>query len=94
MANKNNSRTVRLSDDMLELIDRQVGETFTQRFENLVTRCVWELDAKQKELRSIEKQIDKKKKELSVLNKQAYLYSSRLGEIGKTIDELLRLSSD
>ena len=43
MAQKNNIRSIRFSDELAELIDRQVGRTFTEKFENLVTRCVWEL---------------------------------------------------
>lgn len=43
MANKSNIRSIRFSDDLAELIDRQNGETFTAKFENLITRCVWEL---------------------------------------------------
>lgn len=46
MANKNNIRSIRFSDELAELIDRQVGRTFTEKFENLVTRCVWELPKK------------------------------------------------
>ena len=57
MAQKNNIRSIRFSDELAELIDRQVGDTFTQRFENLVTRCVWELPAKEKQLAEIQTQI-------------------------------------
>ena len=40
MAAKNNIRSIRFSDELAELIERQVGDTFTQKFENLITRCV------------------------------------------------------
>lgn len=43
MGKKNNIRSIRFSDELAKLIDRQQGDTFTQKFENLVTRCVWEL---------------------------------------------------
>ena len=43
MAGKPNIRSIRFSDELAELIDRQIGNTFTEKFENLVTRCVWEL---------------------------------------------------
>ena len=49
MAQKNNIRSIRFSDELAELIDRQVGRTFTEKFENLVTRCVWELPGKEAE---------------------------------------------
>ena len=46
MGKKNDIRSIRFSDELAELIDRQQGDTFTQKFENLVTRCVWELPEK------------------------------------------------
>lgn len=59
MAQKNNIRSIRFTDELADLIDRQVGDTFTQKFENLVTRCVWELPAKEKQLADIQAQIKK-----------------------------------
>lgn len=64
MAAKNNIRSIRFSDELAELIDRQVGDTFTQKFENLVTRCVWELPQKEKELAYIEADIQRERKRL------------------------------
>lgn len=69
MATKSNIRSIRFSDEMADLIDRQTGETFTQKFENLITRCVWELPAKKKELASIQAMIDNKRRQLSDLQK-------------------------
>ena len=51
MATKNNIRSIRFSDELAELIDRQIGDTFTQKFENLVTKCVWELSNREKQLK-------------------------------------------
>ena len=31
MATKNNIRSIRFSDELAELIDRQIGDTFTQK---------------------------------------------------------------
>ena len=68
---------------MAELIDRQVGRTFTEKFENLVTRCVWELPMKQAELERLEKEIQRRRKLLRDLSRQ-------LGEIEKTIGKAMR----
>ena len=57
MAKKNNIRSIRFSDEMIEMIESQAGESFTAKFEALVTRCMWELPAKEKELEFIKKQI-------------------------------------
>ena len=64
MAAKNNIRSIRFSDELAELIDRQVGDTFTQKFENLVTRCVWELPQKEKELAYIKADIQRERERL------------------------------
>lgn len=60
MAQKNNIRSIRFSDEMAELIDQQVGHTFTQKFENLITKCVWELPMKEAALANLEEQIRRK----------------------------------
>lgn len=71
MAQKNNIRSIRFSDELAELIDRQVGRTFTEKFENLVTRCVWELPEKEAELERLEKEISRKRKQLQEMTTQA-----------------------
>ena len=69
MAQKNNIRSIRFSDDLAELIDQQIGDTFTQKFENLITRCVWELPRKEEELRRIQEQIKQERQRLAELQK-------------------------
>ena len=65
MANKNNIRSIRISDDILELIEQQVGNNFTEKWENLVTRCVWELPQKEKELEKLNEKIRQKQNQLA-----------------------------
>ena len=64
MAGKPNIRSIRFSDELAELIDRQQGSSFTQKFENLVTRCVWELPAKQRQVKQLEGFIQEKRERL------------------------------
>ena len=80
MAQKNNIRSIRFSDELAELIDRQAGDTFTQKFEGLITRCVWELPEKEKQLADIRKQIDRERE--------------RLYNLQKATEELRRLEQD
>lgn len=65
MAQKSNIRSIRFSDELAELINQQIGDTFTAKFENLVTRCVWELPAKEAELKRLEEKIRKKQNMLA-----------------------------
>lgn len=81
MAQKNNIRSIRFSDELAELIDRQVGDTFTAKFENLITRCVWESPQKEKELDRLEKQIKEKRDQLMKMSTQA-------GELGSVLNDL------
>lgn len=82
MAAKNNIRSIRFSDELAELIDRQQGETFTQKFENLITRCVWELPEKERELKELDRRIEEKRKQLQSMTTQA-------GELRMTINNLV-----
>ena len=67
MAQKNNIRSIRFTDELAELIDRQTGDTFTQKFENLITRCVWELPKKEEEIKRLDGMIARKRQELRVM---------------------------
>lgn len=82
MPAKNNIRSIRFSDELAELIDRQQGSSFTQKFENLIIRCVWELPAKEDELKQIESRIREKRKQLQEMTAQA-------GELRMTINSLM-----
>ena len=62
MAQKNNIRSIRFSDELAELIDRQVGSSFTEKFEGLITRCVWELPQKEEELKRLQKDIEQERR--------------------------------
>ena len=69
MAAKTNIRSIRFSDELAELIDRQQGQTFTQKFENLITRCVWELPQREKQLQQIQERIRQEQERLFQLQK-------------------------
>ena len=99
MAAKGNLKSVRLSDDLIELIERQVGDTFTAKLENLVTRCIWELPAREKELSQIQDQINRQREQLrnlqslywklnNVYNDLNSKTSSILHSINQAIQEL------
>ena len=87
MANKNNIRSIRFSDEVAELIDRQAGNNFTQKFENLITKCVWELPARTSELKQLEERIEEKRKQLQKMTVQA-------GELNMTISGLARQAAE
>lgn len=85
---KNNIRSMRFSNEILELIEAQAGTNFTAKFEALVTKCCWELPTKERELAELEEKIKQKRKELDELAGKARLYGSHLYQIGFQIKEL------
>ena len=68
MAQKGNIRSIRISDQMAELIDQQVGSNFTEKWENLITRCVWELPKAEERLLEIQSQIQHERDRLHSLH--------------------------
>ena len=88
MAQKNNIRSIRFSDELAELIDRQEGGTFTQKFENLVTRCVWELPARTSELKQLEERIEAKREQLRQMTTQAEELYMTLSDLTRKTKEL------
>lgn len=80
MAGKSNIRSIRISNDMAELIDRQAGTNFTEKWENLVTRCVWELPKQEERLKAVQEQIKKEQQ--------------RLWDLQQATDQLRMLETD
>lgn len=90
MAGKPNIRSIRFSDELAELIDRQIGNTFTEKFENLVTRCVWELPQREAELKEVQKQVRQEEKRLADLRKRRTVLDQTIQSIQKSLDYHLR----
>lgn len=99
MAKKGNIRSMRFSDEILEMIESQAGDTFTAKFEALVTRCMWELPKKERELKDIQRQIenerknlryirDKKKKLENNLHSLEYNTANLVSQINRAVKEL------
>lgn len=64
MAQKSNIRSMRFKDEIIEMIEKQAGETFTAKFEALVQRCMWELPEKERQLKAIQDCIIREQKRL------------------------------
>lgn len=97
MGTKKNIRSIRFSDEIAELINQQIGDTFTQKFENLVKKCAWELPEKEKQLERTKEMVQREREHYLILHKQCGNYSYMLREIGEKlikvqeqIDELIK----
>ena len=73
---KGNIRSIRFSDELIEIIDQQVGDNFTQKFERLVYNCYMLLPEKERQLDQLEERIQRKRAELAELS-QHYDISAR-----------------
>lgn len=90
MAEKGKIRSIRFKDEIYELIERQEGETFTQKFENLVTRCVNELPEKQKQLAQIQMQIDIERQQLNYIKTQKRKFESNIRDMNWALENAQR----
>ena len=90
MAGKSNIRSMRFSDTMIEMIEAQVGDTFTAKFEALVTRCMWELPAKEKELEKYDRWIQEKREEYKSLAETARAYEQAVDNMKWDMQRLTR----
>lgn len=70
MAKKNNIRSMRFSDTVIDMIERQQGRNFTEKFDNLVTRCMWELPRKEEELADLQRRIERERERLKAIRKK------------------------
>lgn len=71
MASKSNIRSMRFRDEIIEMIESQAGDTFTAKFEALVQRCMFELPRKERELKSIQDQIERERQRLKNVQEKA-----------------------
>lgn len=78
---KGNIRSMRFSDEILEMIESQAGNTFTAKFEALVTRCMWELPQKERELAEIKKQIENERKNLRYIREKKRVLEQNLNNL-------------
>ena len=87
MAQKNNIRSIRFSDELADLIDRQMGRTFTEKFENLVTRCVLELPQKEAELKQIQEQIDRERQHLREMQQKRWCLQRAMDSLDRKLQQ-------
>lgn len=67
---KNNIRSVRFSDEMIEIINQQIGDNFTQKFERMVYNCYMLLPEKERQAREWDDRISRSKEKYYALSKR------------------------
>lgn len=88
---KNNIRSVRFSDEMIEIINQQVGDNFTQKFERMVYNCYMLLPEKQSQADRLDMLIKDKREALNKLQDRYYTGVQFLNALEVRLRDLNRL---
>lgn len=85
MAKKSNIRSIRFSDEIIEIIEAQEGETFTAKFESLIKRCYQEIPAKEAELKYVTMRIEGETQRLRRIQKYAAELERNINQLSLTM---------
>ena len=88
---KNNIRSVRFSDEMIEIINQQVGDNFTQKFERMFYNCYMLLPEKQRQADRLDVLIKEKREALNNLQDRYYTSVQFLNALEARLRDLNRL---
>ena len=88
---KNNIRSVRFSDEMIEIINQQIGDNFTQKFERMVYNCYMLLPEKERQAAELDKRITEQRESLNALSDRYYEAAQFLRQLDVRLRELDRL---
>ena len=94
MASKPISRSMRFSEATYAMIEQQAGDSFSAKFDALVTRCCWELPRKEQELKQIQAQIDNERQRLQRLRKKANELDNLMFRMTSTVQSFNRTAGD
>lgn len=99
MAKKNNLKSVRLSDQVMDYVINFEGDGFNQKFENLVLFCMEQEETKKQKIAFLDQQIIKQYKKLDALRQLISKISAvsealldlewRTNDLSALMDELL-----
>ena len=90
MAKKNNLKSVRLSDQVMDYVINFEGDGFNQKFENLVLFCMEQEETKKQKIAFLDQQIVKQYKKLDTLRQ----LTSEIGDVRRALTYLERQTND
>lgn len=104
MAKKNNLKSVRLSDQVMDYVINFEGDGFNQKFENLVLFCMEQEETRKQKIAFLDQQIVKQYKKLDALRQLISKISAvseallnlewRTNDLSALMDELLEDKDD
>lgn len=90
MAKKNNLKSVRLSDQVMDYVINFEGDGFNQKFENLVLFCMEQEETRKQKIAFLDQQIVKQYKKLDALRQP----TSEIGDVRRALTHLERQAND
>ena len=90
MAKKNNLKSVRLSDQVMDYVINFEGDGFNQKFENLVLFCMEQEETRKQKIAFLDQQIVKQYKKLDALRQ----LTSEIGDVRRALTHLERQAND
>ena len=84
MAKKNNLKSIRLSDQVMDYVINFEGDGFNQKFENLVLFCMEQEESKKQRITILDQQIAKQYKKIYALQQ----ISSEIGDVRRALTNL------
>lgn len=90
MAKKNNLKSVRLSDQVMDYVINFEGDGFNQKFDNLVLFCMEQEETKKQKIAFLDQQIIKQYKKLDTLRQ----LTSEIGDVRRALTHLERQAND
>lgn len=91
MALKNNIRSIRFSDELMEIINQQIGDSFNARFERLVYNCYMLLPERERQAQVLQDRIDQQKKELAKLSSRYYAAANLMRSMEYKLNDMQKL---
>lgn len=90
MAKKNNLKSIRLSDQVMDYVINFEGDGFNQKFENLVLFCMEQEETRKQKIAFLDQQIVKQYKKLDTLRQ----LTSEIGDVRRALTHLERQAND
>lgn len=90
MAKKNNIRSIRFSDEIIEIIESQEGETFTAKFETLIRKCYQEIPAKEKELQFLQTRVKEETANFKFVQREVSKLRNTVRGLNFTLESMTR----
>lgn len=90
MAKKNNLKSVRLSDQVMDYVINFEGDGFNQKFENLVLFCMEQEETMKQKIAFLDQQIVKQYKKLDALRQ----LTSEIGDVRRALTHLERQANN